>query len=84
MTREFAQKMYEKFAELVDKLVDAKLKLVDGGVKSYTIGDRTLTRFDVDTIGQEIEDAIKKMEYYEAIANGFNPKKVVAVVPRDW
>ena len=38
----------------LDKLQAAYLALVDGGVQSYTIDDRSLTRFDLPKLMEEI------------------------------
>ncbi len=79
-----AKKMSEHYARLIDKLMDAQIKLTDGGVKSYTIDDRSLTRFDLDGIALELEKAIKKKAEYDAIIEGRRPRKAVAIVPRDY
>lgn len=84
MTRAEAKHLYEFYSALVDKLMAAKLALVDGGVKSYTIDDRSLTRFDIDKLTDELEDAIKKRDEYEALMNGGKRRKAVGFVPRDW
>ena len=83
MTRATAKAYYEYYSKLVTQLMEAKLKLLDGGVKSYTIGDRTLTRFDINLLSKELDDAIKKKEEYAAIMNGRRPRKAVGVIPRD-
>ncbi len=46
----------------LSKLRAAYLALVDGGVKSYVIDDRELTRFDLPDLKDEIEDAEKKVD----------------------
>lgn len=79
-----AKAMYEYYTKLIEKLTDAKLKLLDGGVKSYTIDDRSLTRFDLDKLTAEIDDAVRKQAEYDAILNGRSPRKAVGVVPRDF
>lgn len=84
ISREEARALYEHYDKLVEKLVDAKLALVEGGVKSYTIDDRSLTRFDIDKLGMEIDDAVRKRSEYEALMNGRKTRKAVAVVPRDF
>ncbi len=78
-----AKELYEYYDKLIKKLMEAKLALVDGGVKSYTIDDRSLTRFDLDKLSSEIEDAINKRATYAALMNGKSPRKAVGVVPRD-
>ena len=79
-----AKAMYDYYTKLIEKLMDAKLKLLDGGVKSYTIDDRSLTRFDLDKLTAEIDDAVRKQAEYDAILNGRSPRKAVGVVPRDF
>ena len=39
----------------LEKLYDAYTALVDGGVKSYMIDDRQLTRFDLPALSEEIK-----------------------------
>lgn len=84
MTREEAKVMYEYYSALVDKLMKAKLALVDGGVKSYTIDDRSLTRFDIDKLTDELTDAIRKRDEYAALMNGGTSRRAVGFIPRDW
>lgn len=84
MTRAEAKVMYEYYSALVDKLMKAKLALVDGGVKSYTIDDRSLTRFDIDKLTDELDDAIRKRDEYAAIMNGGTSRRAVGFIPRDW
>lgn len=84
MTRAQAKVMYEYYSALVDKLMAAKLALVDGGVKSYTIDDRSLTRFDIDKLTDELDDAIRKRDEYAAIMNGGTSRRAVGFIPRDW
>lgn len=84
ITRETAQILYNYYTELIGKLTDAKLSLLDGGVKSYTIDDRSLTRFDLDSLTAEIDDAVRKQAEYAAILSGRNPRKAVGAVPRDF
>lgn len=62
----------------------AYLALLDGGVKSYTIDDRSLTRFDLDTLGKEIEEAERKVDELTAMAAGKKPRKAFGIIPRDW
>lgn len=69
---------------LLEKLRKAYLALVDGGVKSYTIDDRSLTRFDLNTLKGEIEDEENKVDELTAMVNGRKPRKAFGVLPRDW
>lgn len=68
----------------LEKLRTAYLKLLDGGVKSYRIDDRELTRFDLPRLQNEIEAAEKKVNELTALLEGQKPRRAVAVIPRDW
>ena len=70
--------------EALKKLRAAYLALVDGGVKSYTIDDRTLTRFDLPALKKEIEDAEKDVDSLTAQLNGRKPRRAFGIVPMDW
>ena len=79
-----AKALYDYYGALITKLTEAKLKLLDGGVKSYTIDDRSLTRFDIDKLTAEIDDAVRKRAEYDTIMHGHSPRKAVGIVPRDF
>ena len=49
----------------VEKLRAAYLALIDGGVQSYTIGSRSLTRFDLEKIAAEITAHEKEIDGLE-------------------
>ena len=68
----------------LEKLRTAYLKLLDGGVKSYKIDDRELTRFDLPKLQDEIEAAEKKVDELTALLEGQKPRRAIAVIPRDW
>ena len=67
-----------------EKLTAAYTTMVDGRVKSYTIDDRQLTRFDLSTLKDEIEEAEQKIDELTALLNGRRPRKAFGVIPRDW
>ena len=66
------------------KLRAAYLALLDGGVKSYRIDDRSLTKFDINTLAAEIEAAENKVDELTSLLNGGGRRKAVGVVIRDW
>lgn len=66
------------------KMRAAYLALVDGGVKSYTIDDRSLTRFDLPSLLKEIQDTEKKVDELTALVNGRKSRKAFGIVPRNW
>lgn len=84
VSRETARRLCKHYSALVERLLAAQVALAEGGVKSYTVGDRSLTKFDLDSLTEEIGDALEKQAYYEAIASGKTPRKVVGVVPMNW
>lgn len=59
----------------LEKLRKAYLALVDGGVKSYMIDDRQLTRFDLPALKKEIEDAENEIDQLTNALNGARPRK---------
>lgn len=69
---------------LLDKLRTAYVKLLEGGVKSYTIDDRSLTRFDLDKLKDEIADEENTVDELTALLNGLKPRRAFGVLPRDW
>ena len=66
------------------KLREAYLALVDGGVKSYMIDDRQLTRFDLPALEKQIEEAEAKVDELEDLLNGQRPRRAFGVIPKDW
>ena len=68
----------------LEKLRAAYLALVDGGVKSYMIDDRQLTRLDLATLKKEIETAEKEVDELTALVADKKPRKAFGIVPRDW
>jgi len=66
------------------KMRAAYLALVDGGVQSYTIDDRSLTRFDLPALLKEIQDAEKKVDELTALTSGRRSRKAFGIVPRNW
>jgi hypothetical protein len=70
--------------DALSKMRAAYLALVDGGVKSYTIADRTLTRFDLPDLLEEIKTVEKKVDELTALTKGKKARKAFGIVPRNW
>ena len=68
----------------LSKLRKAYLALLDGGVKSYTIDDRQLTRFDLPELKNAIEQMEDEVDELEAQLKGRRPRKAFGIAPRDW
>lgn len=70
--------------EALSKLRAAYLALLDGGVKHYLIGDRQLTRLDIEKLSKEIAEAEKEVDELESLLAGAARRKAVGMVPRNW
>ena len=66
------------------KLQEAYLAIADGGVQSYSIGSRSLTKHDLQKIRQEIAEHEKAISELTAALNGKSRRRTVGIVPRDW
>lgn len=84
MTRATILEMLEYWKTTLRKLMDAYLALVEGQVKSYSIDDRELTRLDLPSLKNAINDAEAKVAQYENLIAGQKPRKAFSIVPRDW
>lgn len=67
-----------------EKLQAAYLALAEGGVQQYSIGSRSLTKFDLTKISEEIAVHDKKINELSAALSGQKRRRAVGVVPRDW
>lgn len=68
----------------LDRLRVAYVKLIEGGVRSYMIDDRQLTRFDIPVLKKEIEELEAQIDELDALIEGKRPRKAVGVIPIDW
>ena len=66
------------------KLQDAYLAIAEGGVQSYSIGSRSLTKHDLKKIREEIAGHDKAISELTAALIGNRRRKAVGIVPRDW
>ena len=70
----------------LERYYNREAEMLDGGVQSYGIGSRNLTRYNTDL--SQIRAAIKELEAevarLEGLLTGQKPRKAVGVVPRDW
>ena len=83
-TKTIIQQRLTYWTEVYEKLQDAYVKLVEGGVKSYTIDDRQLTRFDIPDLLKHMETAEEKIDELSAALEGKRPRKAFGIIPRDW
>ena len=68
----------------LEKLQGAYLALIDGGVKSYKIDDRALTRLDLPDLLKQIGEAEKRIAELEALLAGQKPRRAFGVIPVDY
>lgn len=78
----FADLEYHKIAK--KKLQEAYLAIAEGGVQSYSIGSRSLTKHDLQKIREEIAQHDKAISQLFAALKGKRRRKAVGIVPRDW
>lgn len=83
-TKEEIRIRLEFWQAALQKLRAAYIALVDGGVQSYTIDNRSLTRFDLPSLLKEIREAERKVDELTALLKGRKPRKAFGVVPRNW
>lgn len=62
----------------------AYLALVEGGVQSYSIGSRSLTKLDLSKIMDEIKAHEKAIAEIELVLSCGKRRRAVGIVPRDW
>jgi len=70
--------------ETLDELRAAYTALVKGGVKSYRIHNRELTRFDIADLMEEIRTMEAEVDDLEAQLAGGRSRKAFGILPRDW
>ncbi len=74
----------EFWRSALTKLREAYLALLDGGVKSYRLGNEELTRLDLSALQKRIEEAESKVDELETLVEGGHSRRSFAVVPMDW
>lgn len=70
--------------EALEEARAAYLALLNGQVKSYAIGSRNLTRFDLSELWDIIVGMEREVDSLAAELNGGKRRKAVGVIPRDW
>lgn len=65
------------------ELYEAYKELSKGRVQSYTIGSRSLTKFDLTKLMEEIKELENEVDQLESLLNGGKRRRAIGVVPRD-
>lgn len=67
-----------------EKLQAAYIAIADGGVQSYSIGSRTVTKHDLPKLREEISEHNKAIGELQSLLSGQSRRKAVGIVIRDW
>lgn len=86
MTREQIKRKLDKVNERLEYYYEKeKALLTEAGVQSYTIGSRSVTRYQYNAnISKQIETLEQERNNLENQLAGVKARKSVAVVPKDW
>ena len=68
----------------LEKLREAYLTLLDGGVKSYKIENEELTRLDLVSLQKRMEETEKKVDELELLLEDHKPRRSFYVTPQDF
>jgi len=83
-TKTIIEERLTYWKDVYEKLQNAYVKLIEGGVKSYTIDDRELTRFDIPDLLEQMKHAEETIDELTAALEGKRPRKAFGIIPRDW
>lgn len=85
-TREQIQRKLDKVNERLKLYYEKEnAMLSDSGVQSYTIGSRSVSRYQYSQdIKNQIEQLENERDELENLLAGIRPRKAIGVVPRDW
>ena len=86
MTQTTLQERLEIAKTRLDLYIKRETEMFDGGVQSYGLGTRNVTRYNTDLaqIRAAIAELKKEIASLEGQLAGQKPRKAVGVVPRDW
>lgn len=84
VSREILQRRIERKKKALEAAEEAYLALLEGRVKSYTIGSRSMTKFDLQELESTIDKLEKEIDELEETLRGGKRRKAVGVIPRDW
>ena len=86
LTRPQIMRRLEKINERLESSYAKEKELMSAdGIQSYTIGSRTISRYQLSSnIKEQIGKLEDERDELENLLNGIHPRKAMAAVPRDW
>ena len=86
LTRPQIMRRLEKINERLESYYAKEKELMSAdGIQSYTIGSRTISRYQLSSnIKEQIGQLEDERDELENLLNGIHPRKAMAAVPRDW
>ncbi|HBV82723.1 MAG TPA: hypothetical protein DEB74_08000 [Lachnospiraceae bacterium] len=86
LTKSQIVRRIEKINERLESYYAKEKELLAAdGIQSYTIGSRSISRYQYsNNIKEQIEKLEDERDELENLLNGISPRKAIAVVPRDW
>ena len=86
MTRAEIRDEIKRAKERLELYYAREKEMLAGGVQSYGIGGRNLTRYntDLNAIRTAIEELKNQISELEAVEQGKSKRKAVSIVLRDW
>jgi hypothetical protein len=86
LTRSQIVRRIDKINERLESYYAKEKELMAAnGIQSYTIGSRTISRYQYNSnIREQIGKLEDERDELENLLNGIRPRKAFAIVPRDW
>lgn len=86
LTKSQIVRRIEKINERLESYYAKEKELLAAdGIQSYTIGSRSISRYQYsNNIKEQIEKLEDERDELENLLNGISPRKAISVVPRDW
>ena len=86
MNRESIQQQINEKKQRRAAYLDREMEMLKGGVQSYGIGSRNLTRYqtDLSNVRAAIKELDAEIKILEGQLAGKSTRKAVGVIPRDW